>query len=189
MFALSRLGRCAPLALAAWVILFPASALPCLTMPEELARPHAKVVDAAKQIFLAVARGAAAPRDGHARHNEMMSLQVTQVLKGTPGENVLGPARGTLQVGKTIQLPGIPSLDDRSTFSDHHDRDFWDSAGGRLGIDGDCTLAPIDFTVGRRYLIFLGDPDDTKDAERIDSDTDAWLLYVAKRLKTKTDPR
>jgi hypothetical protein len=40
----------------------------------------------------------------------------------------------------------------------------------------------VTFAVGATYLVLLGDPDDTKDLERIESDEDRWLTFVAKRV-------
>jgi hypothetical protein len=144
------------------------------------------VVNEAKQIFGAVVADSR-PGDHfeHARKPVVYSLRVTRVLKGKVGDILELPARGALKVGNTIEFAGdgAPTLD--TTFSDHADPVFWKLAAGRLGIEGDCSVQPASFIKGKKYLVFLGDPDDTKDAERIDSDADRWLTFVSKQLNSR----
>ena len=167
-----------PIALALAVFILPVPAHPCLTRPKRHFRAHAEVVNAAKQIFVAVVADSR-PTDHveYARRPVVYSLQVTRVLKGKVGDGVASPARGALKVGNTIELAGegAPTEISDTTFSDHADPVFWKEAAGRLGIEGDCSVEPPSFTKGKTYLVFVGDPDDTKDAERIDSDADRWL--------------
>jgi hypothetical protein len=174
------------LALAAFIL--PAPAHSCLTRPKSHFRAHAEVVNAAKQIFVAVVADSR-PTDHveYARKPVVYSLQVTRVLKGKVGDMVASPARGALKVGNTIELAGegAPTEILDTTFSDHADPVFWKEAAGRLGIEGDCSVEPPSFIKGKKYLVFVGDPDDTKDAERIDSDADRWLTFVSKQLNSR----
>ena len=149
-----------------------------------LARPHAMVVDAAKQIFLVTVLGSQpAKSTGRFRKNVIYRLRIIRVLKGKAGQSLEKPAVGILEIGQTIQLPGeeAPAETRDETLSNHEDPRFWNRAAGRMGIDGDCSLQQPYFSNGRGYLILLGDPDDTKDLEEIGSDTHRWLLYVSKR--------
>jgi hypothetical protein len=166
-------------ALIAGVLFASSAAWPCLTTPPRYRRPHAQIVDQAKQIVLAKVAG---HRPATGEDGVVYELRVTRVLKGDLGSQVALPAHGTLNVGAMIEMRGdTPDRDAGPTFSNHADRGFWESATGRLGNKGDC-IPMVTFAVGATYLVLLGDPDDTKDLERIESDEDRWLTFVAKRV-------
>lgn len=188
MFRGRRIRQSGLITLALATFILPAPAHSCLTRPKSHFRAHAEVVNAAKQIFVAVVVDSK-PTDHveYARKPVVYSLQVTRVLKGKVGDMVASPARGALKIGNTIGLAGegAPTQMLDTTFADHADPVFWNEAAGRLGIEGDCSVAPPSFIKGKKYLVFVGDPDDTKDAERIDSDADRWLTFVSKQLNSR----
>ena len=68
-------------------------------------------------------------------------------------------------------------------FSNQSDEDFWERRGGRLGINGDCTVLPPAFAPGKRYLALLGITPDTKQYEEIGQHDDRWLTFVEARIK------
>jgi hypothetical protein len=169
------------MALVVGALLASSSAWPCLTTPPRYRRPHAQVVDEAKQIFLAKVVGHRPVPGPEDKDAVFYSLRVLRVLKGALGARVSTPAEGSLKVGATIQLPGDRREGADTTFSDHSEPRFWQTAVGRLGNGGDC-VPMVTFEEGSTYLVFLGDPDDTKDLERVESDKDRWLTFVAQRL-------
>ena len=91
------------------------------------------------------------------------------------------------ETDKPIEIRGVNEPEHwDTTFMDHEDPEFWSRRGGRLGVDGDCSLAAATFNVGDRYLLFLGGPDDTKCAERINSEDDRWFRFVIDRVSKRT---
>jgi hypothetical protein len=161
------IGAAATLATAAgW--LTSGMAFACLTMPRDLARPHAGVIADAKQIFWAEVVGTQAIwKVGKARKPVRYKLRVLRVFKG--------------RTGSTFNLEGEnESSGWDTTFHEHADDEFWKRASGRMGIMGDCSMEPPHFVVGKRYLVILGLSADTKQFERVDSEGDRWLKYVEK---------
>jgi hypothetical protein len=163
------------------VLLHGVPATSCLLPPPDVTRSHSNLVAGASHIFLAVAVGStqASDEDPPVRY----ALRVVRVLKGKFGRRLPEPAHGILRIGQLIELPGAESraVDMDHTFSNHADAHFWQHRMGRLGMNSDCSLSEPDFIRGRRYLIFIGDPDDTKDLEEVDTDADAWLRFVTAR--------
>jgi hypothetical protein len=138
-------------------------------MPKKLVRPHAEVVDEAKQIFLAEVVGSqSVHRVVQAFEPVIYRLKIIRTFRGN--------------VNDTTYLYGDAYLKDiwDTTFENHTEAWFWNN-GGRMGVDGDCTLATPAFLIGKHYLLLLGGLEDTKQFERIDTDDDQWLRYVAKR--------
>jgi hypothetical protein len=149
-------------------------ALACTALPGLLARPHAEVVAEASQIYWA----------------EVLSAQVpAQVGKATLYRfRVLRSLKG--QVDPMVTLSGAsgegegPEIWD-ITFDDHAADVFWRGAMARMGIEGDCSLSPPHFKVGRRYLLLLGGRPDTKQFERVDIESDRWLAFVQSELAAR----
>lgn len=153
--------------LAGVLLLYTGTAVACYTMPRNLARPHAAVVAEAKQIFWAeVLSAEPAGQVGKAPKAVRYKLQVLRVLKG--------------QVGSTADLDGRGELSGiwDTTFNNHAEGDFWSRSAGRMGVQGDCSMAPPHFVIGERYLVVISGSDDTKQFERVDSESDRWLKYV-----------
>ena len=180
---LRRIRKSSALLAAIVVGLVSSPARPCLQRPRNLVRPHAQIVDQARQIFLAVATGSR-PTAGipFVEKPVVYSLRVTRVLKGQVGQAIEAPARGFLRVGQTIEMPGDGDRAFDPKMSDHADEDFWKRAAGRMSVMPNCVMAPPTFAVGHQYLILIGDPDDSKDLERVESDSDKWLVFVANRI-------
>ena len=138
--------------------------------PRLLLRRHAETVVRASQIFWAEVTGRQpiSGADG-ARAVVQYSFKVLRVFKG--------------QVGSTFQLDGEeddPSDGSDTTFANHTAPVFWKNLQGRMGFGGDCIMDPPHFIAGRRYLLVLGPPD-LKQYERVDSEDDKWLKYVARK--------
>lgn len=53
---------------------------------------------------------------------------------------------------------------------------------GRLGVNGDCTVLPPAFEIGKQYILVLGVAPDTKQFEQVSGRDDAWLTFVARSL-------
>ena len=132
-------------------------------MPPEANRDHASLVDEARVVLLVRAS---------ATQNALgCSLTVTRVLKGH--------APQVLPV-----LCRLPASGDWMTdFSAHHDKTFWRGDGGRLGINGDCSVIGPAFTPGKSYLILLGIKPDVKQFEQIGGRGDRWLEFVRARIR------
>jgi hypothetical protein len=56
-----------------------------------------------------------------------------------------------------------------------------------LAFGGDCQMLPPPFAVGHRYLLVSGPPD-LKQFERVESEDDRWLQYVAEKARAKGVP-
>jgi hypothetical protein len=133
-------------------------------MPENLARPHAAVVREAKQIFWAEVIGSQTIRHVEkARKAVRYKLKVLRVLKG--------------QVGSTIEPDGEGDLSViwDTTFANHTEDEFWNGSSGRMGVEGDCSMVPPHFIIGKRYLVIVSA---AKQFERVDNEDDRWLKYV-----------
>jgi hypothetical protein len=142
-------------------------ALACMTMPRNLARPHPAVIAEAKQIFWAEVLGTQpAKHVEKARKPVRYKLRVVRALKG--------------QVGSGIELDGEGDLSGiwDTTFSNHIEHEFWKHSAGRMGVEGNCSMVPPHFIVGKRYLVLLSASEDTKQFERVDVESDRWLKYV-----------
>ncbi len=137
------------------------SALACYTMPADAARDHGALVDEATAIVLLEV----------VQSGESCSLKVVHVLKGK--------APKTLTVRCKLAGDG----DWMTDFSNHNDDDFWERRGGRLGINGDCTVLPPAFAPGKMYLALLGIAPDTKQYEEIGDNNDRWLAFVEERVE------
>ena len=156
------------------VSLAPRNGKACFTMPAELARPHAEVVKAAKQIFWAEVISSKPSKVGEdARRPVTYSLRVVRVLKGD--------VRPVVEIQGDGDLSGIWD----TTFANHEQDEFWKAASGRMGIKGSCTMVPPLFIQGKRYLVLIGMPEDTKQYERVDLPTDRWLTFVEKQAGHK----
>ena len=143
--------------------------------PRLLLRPHAKTIADARQIFWAEVTGRQ-PIGGvdRARNPVRYQFKVLRIFKG--------------QVGSTSEVDGVeddPSDGSDTTFANHTAPEFWKNLWGRMAFGGDCTMVPPHFITGRRYLLVFGPPD-LKQFERVDSEDDRWLKYVAR--KTAHDP-
>ena len=54
---------------------------------------------------------------------------------------------------------------------------------GRLGNIGDCRATPApEFLLGKKYILFIGGPDDSKKYERVDTLNDGWIKLIMKEL-------
>ena len=70
-----------------------------------------------------------------------------------------------------------------TTFSNHTDSTFWRYLNGRSEKGrGECGTSHC-FKEGHTYLYFVETHLNGRAAERIDIETDAWLLYVKNQLK------
>ena len=150
------------------------SSMACLAMPRNLARPHTEVVAEAKSIFWAEVIGSEpSNRTDSARKPVRYKLKVIRVFKGE--------ARTALELDGEGDLSGIWD----TTFSNHADDQFWKHASGRMGVEGNCSMVPPHFVVGKKYLVFVSPAEDTKQFERVDDERDRWLLYVAEKTKAR----
>jgi hypothetical protein len=141
-----------------------------MAMPQNLARPHSDVIAEAKQIiWVEVVNTQQAKHVDKARKPVSYKLRVLRVLKG--------------QVASTVALSGEGDLSGiwDTTFSNHSDAEFWKRSSGRMGVEGDCSMVPPLFIVGKRYLVLLSSSEDTKQFERVDTEGDRWLRYVESR--------
>lgn len=132
-------------------------------MPPDANRDHASLVDEASTVLI-VRASVAAKAPG-------CLLTVTRVLKGH--------APRVLPV-----LCRLPASGDWMTdFSAHNDQTFWRGDGGRLGINGDCSVIGPAFTPGKNYLMLLGAKPDVKQFEQIGERGDRWLEFVRARIR------
>lgn len=140
---------------------FSTVALPCMVPPPKLFRDHAALVTEASAIGNA---------EAIASKDKTCQLRVVRRLKGDTTENIPIDCH-------------LPSAGDWMThFSAHSEIEFWQRRGGRLGIDGDCTVIPLAFEVGHNYLMLLGVSPDTKQFEDITGPADKWLFFVEQQL-------
>jgi hypothetical protein len=159
------------------VLLCAPSVTACFTMPRKLARPHADVIAEAKNIVWAEVLGSEpSKRAGRARKPVRYKLKVVRVLKGE--------VRSSLELEGEGDLSGIWD----TTFTNHADDEFWKGASGRMGIEGDCSMVPPPFVVGKRYLVFVSPGEDTKQFERVDDEKDRWLQYVVEKTTGRLEP-
>ena len=166
------LFRLVVLLCASLALLHSRAALACEGVPDELARPHESLVSEASAIFLAEIIGSKPTKlVPGARRPVTYVLRVLVTYKGDPKSSVVIEGDG--------DLSGIWD----TTFSDHTDPDFWERQDGRMGIQGSCEMVPAHFIVGKRYLVFQGVRPDTKQFERVDSDSDRWILYVRSQTR------
>lgn len=141
--------------------------LACMIMPQNLARPHLAVIAEAKQIVWVEVMGTQPiGRIEKARKAVRYKLKVLRVLKG--------------QVRSMIDLDGEGNLSGiwDTTFGNHAEDEFWKQSSGRMGVEGDCSMVLPHFIVGKRYLVIISSPEDTKQFERVDTESDRWLKYV-----------
>ena len=140
---------------------FSTVALPCTVPPPKLFRDHAALVAEASAIVIAEAIDS---------KDKTCQLRVVRMLKGDTTENIPIACH-------------LPSAGDWMThFSAHSEIEFWQRRGGRLGINGDCTVIPPAFEVGHNYLVLLGVSPDTKQFEEIAGPADKWLIFVEQQL-------
>jgi hypothetical protein len=139
-------------------------AFPCTVPPPKLFRDPAALVNEASAIVIVEAVAGKASKD------KACQLRVVRTLKGNNMESI--PI--------ACHLPGTG--DWMTHFSAHSEIEFWQRRGGRLGINGDCTVIPPAFEVGHSYLVLLGVSPDTKQFEEIAGSTDKWLIYVEQQL-------
>lgn len=132
-------------------------------MPAEINRDHASLVDEARVVLVV---RASVTKDALG-----CSLAVTRVLKGTAPQ----------ALPLLCRLPA--SGDWMEDFSAHHDQTFWRGDGGRLGINGDCSVIDPAFIPGKSYLILLGVKPDVKQFEQIGASGDRWLEFVRARIR------
>ncbi len=143
----------------------------CQGVREDLSRPHAALVDEAAKILLVETADQQPTADvPGARSPVIYSLRILEVLKGD--------ASDTLEVPGDGDLSGIWD----TTFSDHFQEEFWKHRTGRMGIRGSCDMVAPAFVAGARYLVFFGLRPDTKQFERVNSESDRWLTYVRRKL-------
>jgi hypothetical protein len=146
----------------------------CYTMPQSLARPHTELIAEATQIVWAeVVSSRATEGVPSAKQPVRYKLNVLRVFKG--------------QLESTIELDGEGGLSGiwDTTFASHSEEEFWKKPSGRMGIQGDCSMVPVLFRVGVRYLIILGGAPDTKQFERVDSQDDRWFQFIARNAAGK----
>ena len=139
---------------------FCSAALPCTVPPQAVIRDHAALVNEAGVIVIVEAVAGADSK------GKTCQLRIVRTLKGNTTKS--------FQIA--CRLPGAG--DWMTNFSAHSDTEFWQRRGGRLGINGDCTLIPPAFEVGHQYLVFLGVSPDTKQFEEIAGPADKWLVFV-----------
>ncbi len=93
---------------------------------------------------------------------------VTEVLKGDQQSNF--SLNGKLAYGKL----------GRNTFNNHNSMQFWVYANtGNYSRDNNCVIYGY-FEEGRKYLIFVDQPNHPRSFELIESPSDAWLAEVKK---------
>lgn len=142
------------------------SALACYSPPPGILRDHSALVSESGTIVIVEA---VATSTG-------CELQVVRTLKGTPPQ--------ALPIGCRRPGPG----DWMTSFSGHTEKSFWEGRGGRLGIEGDCSVIAPAFEIGRSYLLLLGVRPDTKQFEQIDGADDQWLRFVEQVLVEQRVP-
>lgn len=141
-----------------------ASAWPCRVSPSGLHRDHAALVDEAPVILLVEA----APP--FATSPSSCQFRTIRPLKGRAPDEIPILCRSPTD-GEWM-----------TDFSAHDDASFWQQRCGRALVDTACTLIQPAFTVGHKYLLFLGIAPDTKQFEEIAGPADKWLLFVEQRL-------
>jgi hypothetical protein len=138
--------------------------LACADTPGQYKMHHALLVKLSPKIVLAEFTGAGAD------HHEFKSIEV---LKGS--------------VGHTFTLERKPERwepyfsDDNNDFDGHKAGIFWDKKISRQRNSSDCLMHPV-FTVGERYLIFLGIRH-WRGYEKISANNDRWLAAVRKLIQ------
>ncbi|MGZ3691101.1 MAG: hypothetical protein ACXVAX_06345 [Pseudobdellovibrio sp.] len=121
----------------------------------------------------------------YSKENEAFTFKIVEVIHGEKKE--------------TVTVSGVPldptSKDsdflnkNTSDFNSHKSPQFWDNIiTGRTVFGSDCRLNPT-FQLGRRYLLIMNEPYQTKSFELINSKRDQWYqhvvetIYPARRIK------
>lgn len=148
-------------ALFALLLLVAFPALCCTVPPQHILREHdALIAEATSIVLVEVAPG----RTGSSRRFKVLRTWKAAVT----------------QVPVACRVPS--DGDWMTDFSAHSDKTFWQDRAGRLGISGDCTVISPAFSVGEKYLLFLGIAPDLKQFEQVSSAGDRWLQYVEKQF-------
>lgn len=116
---------------------------------------------------------------------EVRSIVLVEVAPGRTGSSCRFKVLRTWKT-PVARIPiacRVPGDGDWMTdFSAHSDKTFWQDRVGRLGVNGDCTIAHPAFSVGEKYLLFLGMAPDLKQFEQVSSAGDRWLRYVEQHV-------
>lgn len=156
------------------LMIAPSMGLACLVPPPHLFRDHDALLNEATHVLLVEAKAAARP-GGACR------LEVLRSWKAKAPQIV------------PVQCKAPTENDWMTDFDAHTDDQFWKSRDGRLGVNGDCTVLPPAFMVGKRYVVLLGVAPDLKQFEQVASEGDRWLEFVERRFAvpapTKTPNR
>lgn len=125
-----------------------------------------ELISRTSQIVLAKVVSASISENG----NEVnYKFETIKVLKGSPIES--------------FEILGYPLFEEEITSFDHHNsEEFWTNYGGRVYGWTDCEIHP-GFSVGLKYLVFMGKPYHVKSFEIIYHNKDKWLLYVEEKIK------
>jgi hypothetical protein len=143
--------------------------------PLSLMGRHAEVIARAHEIVWAEATGRGPiPGDEKAVR---YTFKVLRVFRGHAG--------ATTEVDGGEAAPRFAQWD--TTFGNHAAPEFWKRRFGRLAFGGDCQMFPPPFAIGHRYLLISGPPD-LKQFERVESEDDRWLQYVAQRARAAEVP-
>jgi hypothetical protein len=143
--------------------------------PLSLLGPYDKLIARAHEIVWAEATGR-----GPIQGDEKAVRYIFKVLRVFRGH-----AGATTEVDGGEAAPRFDQWD--TTFSNHAAPEFWKRRFGRLAFGGDCQMLPPPFTVGHRYLLISGPPD-LKQFERVESEDDRWLQYVAQKARAEGVP-
>jgi len=126
--------------------------------------------------------------------NLIVWAKATSMVKTEPFENANFPVLYTFEIREVLKGSidkenlGLRGDGDTSglwdtTFSNHSESDFLESFNGRLGNIGDCvTTPPPVFKLSQKYLLFIGEFDDSKKYERVDTKDDKWYQIVKSLL-------
>ena len=141
------------------LFLISGSAFACFVPPPSIVRDHATLI--AEETTIAI-------------------LEV-RPDSSSPGTCLLKVAR--LIEGASPSLHGLKCRiagehDWMTDFGGHSEEGFWKHRGGRLGVNGDCSVIPPGFTIGKKYLALLGVAPDMKQFEQLADSNDRWLRFV-----------
>jgi hypothetical protein len=147
----------------------------CFSPTGELSKNHANLIDDTEQIIYAEAVKVTDTNTvEHADEPAIYYFRVISVLKG--------------QQLQKLSLKGDKNMKGLwdTTFEDHSSSRFWARRRGRLGNIGDCKTTPApQFVIGKKYLLFINGPDDSKKYERVDTVKDKWFEFIIKYLNNK----
>ena len=153
----------------------PVAAFACVAPPADFIVDHNELERRTETIVLAIALGGSGVMaDVWGDEYELMQFERIEVLKGRT------PLRFTIpngfELSQVRDATGFEGGSLETDYDGHRDPKFWEQKYARQWNTAACALLPT-FTVGNRYLLFLGTPH-WQGYERIRSDDDAWLEAV-----------